>query len=330
MDSVPDWLLVETLGLGSEPTVVADGDRCREWAGLVRVPREPAGTVGRIMQVVRQCVASGDTESCADTGVFVIGVPVLCAFGGVHGVQVWAGPPGAALPPRRGVAAWDWDADTELAQHGPGLEELVWARAAQDVRVTRTPPEVFSRMVRFDDRLAYVDMVGAMAPDGRWQGEVEMRGDDEVVRTFQMITRSNPVVRRVQALMHEITDVRPPRPDIELSMRRAVARRTTAGVGFIELRLAQIYEWTAPPPEPLHRWTTELPRIHPDDAADLRRACADLLRDAPADTVRKLRMRVRFDGTDWIGVRAELVRTVADGPGEPGHGVIRVWPQPPG
>ncbi|QIS15763.1 GAF domain-containing protein [Nocardia arthritidis] len=324
-----DWLLIETLGHERQPTLVADGDRIKDWVSLVRVQREPSAAVYRIADVVRRCVESVMPATYSDDTLIVLGIPVPCAFGAAHAVQVWVGGPGDQPPPRRGVGAWDWDADSELAKHGPGLEELAWARAPEDVRVTRTPPEVFSTMVRFDGRLDYMAMVREMRVDGRWQGEVDMRGDDGRVRRFQMIARANPAMRRTQGLIHDVTDVRRPRPDADMSMMRAVSRRSSVGVGFVELGFGLIYEWPSPPPPPLDRWATERPEIHPDDAARYRRICDEMLKADPelaADDVHELVLRIRFADTGWLRAHAELRHTFAGQPGVPGHGLIRVRP----
>ncbi|WP_069162294.1 GAF domain-containing protein [Nocardia altamirensis] len=320
-----DWLLIETLeraadGSPSVPTLVADGPRVKDWVSLLRPRRElHAAAPQWIEEVVRRCVATAEPISNCESGFAIVGVPVRCAFGEVHGVQVWVGPVDAHPAPRPRVAAWDWVADTELAHHGPGLEELIFARAPQEVRVIRTPPEAFGRMVRFDGRLDYFDMVGKL--DGRHQSAVDMIGDDDVVRSFQMVTRADPVARRVRALMHECTDVAPARPDVDMTMLRAVAQRADDGVGFVWLSTGLIYEWTRIPAPPLDRWAVERPTVHPDDIEEFRTACADLA----GTTAIELRLRVRFLDSEWIPVRAELRPVVVDASG---HGLLRVWAEP--
>ncbi|WP_146251032.1 GAF domain-containing protein [Nocardia tenerifensis] len=315
--------MIETLGRDAAgrcavPTLVADGDTVKEWASLLRVRRElhPAAPQ-RIAEVVQGCVDTGAAVDHHEEGLVVVGVPVRCAFDEVHGVQVWAGPADARTPQRPRVAAWDWQADTELAHHGPGLEELVFARAPEDVRVIRTPPEAFGRMVRFEGRVEYFEMTGAL--DGRHQSAVDMIGDDDIVRGFQMVTTADPVARRIRAVMRECADA-PAQPDVDMAMLRAVSRRTDDGIGFVGLASALIYEWTRTPAPPLDRWAVERPSVHPDDLAGFRTACAELA-EKPGDA-RLLRLRVRFAGTDWIAVRAELSPVQAAS----GHGLIRVWP----
>ncbi|WP_378734040.1 GAF domain-containing protein [Nocardia brasiliensis] len=322
-----DWLLIETLGRtrtgrSEVPTVVADGSKVKDWASLLRLRRElNAAAPQRIVEVVQSCAETGEFVAHRETGLVVVGVPIRCAFDEVHGVQVWAGRDDVRLPERPRVAAWDWQADTELAHHGPGLEELVFARAPADVRVIRTPPEAFGRMVRFEGRIDYFEMVGTL--DGRHQSAVDMIGDDGLVRSFQMVTRADPVARRIRALMREFTDAAPAQPDVDMTMLRAVSQRADEGVGFIWLSSGLIYEWTRTPTPPLDRWGTERPTVHPDDLADFHAACAALAEErAAAAAARHLRLRVRFTDTDWIPVRAELLPVL---PAESGHGLIRVW-----
>ncbi|WP_194838673.1 GAF domain-containing protein [Nocardia sp. XZ_19_369] len=323
-----DWLLIETLGRTPDgqcavPTLVSDGTKVKDWARLLRVRRElHAAAPQRIIEVVQRCVETAESVTHCETGLVVHGVPIVCAFDEVHGVQVWAGTADQQPPPRLRVAAWDWEADTELAHHGPGLEELVFARAPEDVRVIRTPPEAFGRMVRFEGRIDYFATVGTL--DGRHQSEVDMLGDDGVVRSFQMVTRADPVARRIRAVMHEFADAAPAQPHVDMTMLRAVSQRADDGVGFVGLSSCLIYEWTRTPAPPLDRWAVERPKVHPDDLADFRAACAELAAEPAGTDARHLRLRVRFTDTEWIPVRAELSPVL---PAASGQGLIKVWPE---
>ncbi|PPI89339.1 hypothetical protein C5E51_32815 [Nocardia nova] len=338
------WLLVETLAPANGPTIVADGSRVREWTSLSRAGRSlgagASALAAAAVDTAAAAVPSATSGSVTADGWIVlseggwtaIAVPVFCSFGAVHGVQLWVGAEGRRPPPRRAVAAWDWDSDTELAHHGPGLEELAFARAPDQVRVVRTPPEVFGRMVRFDERMAYTAVVAGTDPAGRWQGELAIRGDDEMVRNFQLVIRvhredphlatSTRTAHVTRALLHEITDVSPPRPDTDLAITRAVSRSADAGVGFVELAMGLVYEWISPPPPPLERWSTERPVVHPDDQRDYRAAFAAVFAGEIDSPARKLAFRLRFEDTEWISVRAELSRLGS----ERAHGMIRVRP----
>ena len=330
---VSSWLLVDTLV--TPPSIVADGHRFRDWVPLSRAGRALGAGAAALAAVA---VHEASTANPDDAPVVVsagtctaVAVAVRCAFGVVHGVQLWVGPIGQDPPPRRAVAAWDWDSGTELAHHGPGLEELVFGRDPQQVRVVRTPPEIFGRVVRFDGRMEYIAVVSGADPSGRWQGELVVCGDDDVVRTFQLVvgvhdedrhTGAAGTARVTRALVHEITDTAPPRPDPDLAITRIASRSDDAGVAFVELSLGLVYEWVSPPPPPLQRWSTELPRVHPDDLRRYRAACATVFAGERDDPAQEFDLRLRFDGADWVGVRVELSRL---GP-EPVRGMIRVWP----
>ncbi|MFE3543500.1 GAF domain-containing protein [Nocardia sp. NPDC059177] len=316
------WLLVETLTEDLTPTLVAVETAARQWIPPQRWHRVlDRAEVAPVLDAVRRARA-GVAERTVVDGMLLLAEPVRCAFGGVHGVQVWLGPADAPVRARRRVAAWDWAADTELAHHGPGLEELVFARDPELVRVVRTPPDAFGRMVRFDGRLDYFAMVTALEPGGHWQGQVDMAGDDETVRRFQMITRARPTLTRVSALMHAIPelDADAATIDPDVLMLRAVSQRTGVGVGLILLSNAVIYEWAGDPPPPLDRWAVERPTIAPADHTALRAACAAVA--AQPGTTRRLTLRVRFAGTDWIEAQAEVVTITTDATG---HGLLRVW-----
>jgi hypothetical protein len=154
-----------------------------------------------------------------------------------------------------------------------------------------------------------------------------MRGDDDLIRRFQMVARVHGEQERVtRALMHDISDAREPGLDVEVVISRFVARGSGLGVGYVELSTAQLYDWVSAPPPPLDRWLTERPEFHPDDLPVYRAVCRELFAGAPDGDDRELNFRVRFDGGGWIAVRAVLTRFGAEMP----HGIVRVRPALPG
>ncbi|MGY0501588.1 GAF domain-containing protein [Nocardia sp. FBN12] len=317
------WLLLETLAGDLEPTLVAEDATTRPWTVAARLHRTVGPARARlVVDTVRRCVAAGDPQRAVEGDNVVLAEPIRCAFDGIHGVQVWVGPVDAPVRPKRRVAAWDWDAVTELAHHGPGLEELVFARESEHVQVVRTPPDAFGRMVRFDGRVDYFDMATRLEPGGHWQGEVDMLGDDDGVRRFQMVTRARPEQRRVSALMHALPELGDDAAavDPDVAMLRAVSQRSGVGVGIVLLSSGIIYEWAADPPPPLDRWAVERPAIDPADFAALRAACADAARRP--GTSQRLALRVRFAEGEWINADAELVTITT---AATGHGLLRVW-----
>ncbi|MFE1592549.1 GAF domain-containing protein [Nocardia sp. NPDC058705] len=320
--SLGRWLLFESLTGDHDPTLVADDAHIKPWTAPARLHRSVGPARARVvLDAVRRCAACGDSERVDVGDSVVLAEPVRCAFDGIHGVQIWVGPADAPVRPRRRVAAWDWDAVTELAHHGPGLEELVFARESDQVQVVRTPPDAFGRMVRFDGRVDYFEMATRLEPGGHWQGEVDMLGDDDGVRRFQMVTRARPDQRRVSALMHAIPELRDGTTavDLDVAMLRAVSQRSGVGVGIILLSSGVIYEWVADPPPPLDRWAVERPTIDPADFAALRSACAAVAAEPGA--TRRLDLRVRFAEGEWIRAQAELVTITT---AATGHGLLRV------
>ncbi|MDO3650296.1 GAF domain-containing protein [Nocardia mangyaensis] len=325
--SAGDWWLVETLDEDLSPTLVAVDAQARPWTDLARLRRKVGqARAGVVVEVVRRCRAAGAPVRVSEGELLVVAEPVFCAFGGVHGVQLWVGAVDAPVLPKRAVAAWDWAADTELAYHGPDLEELVFARDPAHVRVIRTPPDAFGRMVRFDGRIDYFTMVARIELGGHWQGQVDMLGDDERVRRFQMIARAVPKLRRISGLMHAIPDdaAGVAAADPDMVMLRAVSQHSGVGVGIIELSTAMIYEWAGPPLPPLDRWAVERPTVDPRDLAALQAACVELARNPGAS--RRLTMRVCFSVGGWVTAQAELV---AVSTAESGHGLLRVWSEDP-
>ncbi|MFC6014163.1 GAF domain-containing protein [Nocardia lasii] len=317
------WLLVETLTGDLEPTLVAEDEQSKPWHAPARLRRRFGPAQAELVtEAVRRCAAGGESERTVAGDIVLVAEPVRCPFDGVHGVQIWLGPAHSPVAPRRRVAAWDWDAVTELAHHGPGLEELVFARAPEDVRVVRTPPDAFGRMVRFDGRVDYFAMVGTLEPGGHWQGQVDMLGDDDGVRRFQMVTRARPDQRRISGLMHAIPELDDDAAEVDpaVVMLRAVSQRSGVGVGLILLASGLIYEWAGEPPPPLDRWAVERPTIDPADSAALHDACAEAA--ARPGTSHTLTLRVRFAQGEWIRARAELVTITT---AATGHGLLRVW-----
>ncbi|MEU4418206.1 GAF domain-containing protein [Nocardia salmonicida] len=322
--SLGRWLLLETLAGDLEPTLVAEDAQAKPWTVAARLHRSVGPARARlVVDAVRRCAASGDPERTVVGDNVVLAEPIRCAFGGVHGVQIWIGPVDTPVRPKRRVAAWDWDAVTELAHHGPGLEELVFARESEQVQVVRTPPDAFGRMVRFDGRVDYFDMATELQPGGHWQGEVDVLGDDDVVRRFQMVARARPDQGRVSGLMHALPELGDDAATVgpDTAMLRAVSQHSGVGVGIILLSSGIIYEWAADPLPPLDRWAVERPIIDPTDFAALRAVCADAARQPGA--ARRLSVRVRFAEGDWIRADAELVTITT---AATGHGLLRVWP----
>lgn len=292
------WIVVETLAPQGPYTVVVDGDRPKNWASLARARSSCGADVAkRISDIVYRCVETGVEEQDeavarqSNGRIRIIGVPVLGAFGQVHAVHVWVGAKSETPPKRRGVFAWEWDAEAELAYQGPGLEAAIHGLAPADQKVERTASENFRSIVRFDDRVGYLDLCGQGHGGGSWQGEITFLGDVNGLHQLQMIAKAslpcNPQI--IHGLFHEITDVRPPEPVIEVSALRAVAAASGRGVALVALKPALIYDWLSPPPPPLDMWCVENAETSGSDLHALREACSAVIEDGESGEFRDVR-----------------------------------------
>jgi hypothetical protein len=304
------WLVIETLGADEPFTVIADGGQRKYWSSLSRARSSYGPSIATdSVAVVRACVASADIAELSTKArrgggdVRIVGVPVLGAYGAVHAVHLWVGPADADPPPRRRVAGWDWYVEQLFCVQGPNLEEWFIDRDPRDVKTIRTAAENFKPIVRFDDRMGYMKLVADV--DGEWQGEITLLGDDGVRRTLQMVARANTGTENplIRGLFHEITDVRPPEPQLDRVALDAVANLLPAPAGMLDLGKRLIYDWVSPPPPPLECWMRDLAEFHTDDRATYDTACDRLIAGSDRET---LTFRVRFPETDWIVTDAVL------------------------
>ncbi|KAA0023799.1 GAF domain-containing protein [Antrihabitans cavernicola] len=319
---------METLSPLGPHTVIADGDRPKSWSSLARARSGyGADATKRLIDIVGRCVERAVelqdvlTARPGKEQLRTVGVPVLSASGAVHAVHVWVGPVGATPPARRGVFAWDWDADAELAYQGPGLEAAIHGLDPADQKVERTASENFRSIVRFDDRVGYLDLCANVHGGGAWQGEITFLGEGNGLHQLQMIAKASTPGRSkvIHGLFHEISDIRPPGPMVEMSALRAVARASGDGVALVALEAALMYDWLAPPAPPLDLWVRERPQVHHDDRTVLRDACQRILADGISQ---EISFRVRFDA-DWLRADAVLTRVSDDiAP----HGLLLVRP----
>ncbi|CAN5513440.1 DUF5628 domain-containing protein [soil metagenome] len=113
-----DWLLVETLG--EEPVVVAQGDQLKNLVPLtVFLRRNPH--IAAVAQAVAEtsAAATAQTSHTPQSDRLIRTEPVLMSDGRVHGVHVWLGPPGVALPPRPVPGPLVWNLTTGVATDTP-------------------------------------------------------------------------------------------------------------------------------------------------------------------------------------------------------------------
>ncbi|GGF91745.1 hypothetical protein GCM10007304_02120 [Rhodococcoides trifolii] len=316
VDSV-GWLLVETLGArdGLEPTVVAVGNRKRNFAALGRqtpsrhVSSALRDAVRRVVitrqQVVSHVVPKGTPRTM--TPRTMLCVPVFSATGDVFGVSAWIGSPDTGPPPREIVGTFEWNAVTGITQHGPGLETDILGIARSADR--RTLPEIWKYFTEFDyhdDYTAFVQEVQtASAESGQQFGaEIALTGEDGVARRVHMTVRSSlyGTERKIVGLVHVIADIERPPSAFSREFARAaaaVALDSEQGVGHMILRTGLMLEWLRPPPEPFGRWATEVPEIHPTSAEQYEAARESVMRGSSAGA--DLVIYLRFAGdVDWL------------------------------
>ncbi|OBB95802.1 PAS domain-containing protein [Mycobacterium sp. 852002-40037_SCH5390672] len=121
-----DWLLFETLG--TEPVVVAQGDRLRKYVPLTSFFRRNSN-ISEIRSIVSATVAQRQPLVKDTTGrrISIRTEPIIMTDGHVHGVHLWIGPPN--IRPRArflpGAVKWDLTAgtatDTPQALKNSGL-----------------------------------------------------------------------------------------------------------------------------------------------------------------------------------------------------------------
>lgn len=315
------WFLVETLLPDGQHTVVADGAKPKQWASLRRVRGELGSAVSDAIQVlVGDCVRDRQEHEQYVRGargrdqLRVVGVPVFGPQQQVYGVQMWVGPDAVAPPPGR-VAAFDWDVDKKVAQVTPEFGRYT---GLEGDRATRSAPELFSRVERFDNRLEYFAMLVDFAVGSHWQGILAFRGNAGELRTYALSARTyvEGTNRRVRNLVHDVSESIAPQQHLDLANVRAIAAGSD-GVGLVGLDFGVIYNWVSPPAAPLDRWITEQAEF--DNPEQFVAACRQL-RDRVAER-RSLGLRVRFDDSEWFDIDVTL--TVATF-GPPAQGVIQV------
>ncbi|KAA0023798.1 GAF domain-containing protein [Antrihabitans cavernicola] len=326
-----DWIVVETLVPAGPHTVIADGAEPRSWASLTRIRAEHGpDAAGSLVGVVTKCVetAGSQQESIlrrrGGGRLTVLAVPILGAFGHPHGAHVWVGADGDQPPPRRRVAAVEWDAKSQSAHHGADHDELILGTTRGRRGVTRPPNDFFRRIVRFDDRIDYLTLAANIEQGGRFEGNLTLHDDCGGLRVLRMAARaySEGDARSLRILVHDISDVQPPEPAMDTAALRAVAGACGDGAGLMTLDGALIFEWLSPPPGRLAAWEDEPPFIRQDDQRKLEAMCARLrLRvSAPDET---LVVHVRFGTGEWIRAEIAVTRIVND-PAPLGLAIVRL------
>ena len=310
--------MVETLNPEGPWTVVADGSRVRNWAKLNRVrPALGAAAINGLTAVLRACRESGESiEDISSVNraerLRIVCVPIVGAYGSVHGVHLWAAPEMAEMPEHRKIFAWEWDAVSSLAHHGPGIETEILGVCESQQRDTRAPTDFFRRVVNFDQRMSYFAFVARLNNGESWDGQLTVQREDKEARQLHMLARAyvDGESRLIRGLVHDITDVSAPEFGIAITELRALAKASRDPVGLIALDYFAVYEWLSSPVGLLARWVEEVPEFHPDDLPVLATAFEAV--GGIEDNV-VVDVRLRFDGSNWISVNAVISGLAAHG-----------------
>lgn len=323
-----DWIVAETLaGNPDAATLVFEGGKRRGFTKLARRSYANHPTVTEkihevIREVTQDCAPRSRTARLPSGDEFAVqGVPIQSGSGEVFGVQLWVGRPDEAIPPRRTVGTFCWNARTDTTIHGSRIEEDILGMKNPPASQERVIPQIFSLFEAFDKQPQYLEFVADLLEErledaSRFGGEIDLRGADHKLRRVFMTVRNaseagGPVIR---GLVHDISDIDAPQPTSD----RQVVRETAAlmsnsdrGVGLVDLRSGIITEWLVPPGEDLEAWTTEVPQIHPGDQRKYEETRLSFRSNGVR--VAELILHVRFAHTGWIPVDVTITAVGRDG-----------------
>jgi hypothetical protein len=351
-----EWLVIETLGVdaGHAPAVVAEGGEEKDFHSLRNWNRKWRASRGltlderfRLHRLVEQAVTTVVSTGKAlrephviaskergDLEVLVVAHPVLSARGEVFGVQLWMGEPSSTIPVLRSVGSFEWDAQTQLTEHGPNVEEILGFGAGVEQRAVQ---DVWGNILELVHRYAeYADFVGSfcegtIASGAPFASEVSIKygGDPNNRRLTYMTTRTREDSRgkRIVGLFHDITtEMKQPRQNQDRETLRAVAAANPdAATCRLLLASGLFLDWYSTPHGDLARWEVEVPEFHEKSQKELDATLIGL-RDGTIESA-KLVLFMKFSGdSKWIP--ADLTITPLGGaqPGEISHGVVLVRP----
>lgn len=311
--SLPMTLLIETLGPGGTPTVVARQGRPRPWAALPRMADN------RLLAEKVRAVVAGVAESARPITlvlpprrgrrVRVLGHPVLGPSGVVHAVQIWAGDLDAEPAPPRRVAAFTWSAASRLIELGLELNEP-YVDAALAGHRTLTAPEAFRCIAQLDDAMTLVAKALEPAPEDRWDGSATLR-TAQGPRTAHLAMRSMPAPQQQfwRGLIHDVSDAVPAgQPTLDAAALAALAaREPPTAIAIMDVAQARLLSWITDP-LPGIQWkgiVDNRDTPHPDDVVRIFQNFKRL-RDGAATQVEIPAVRLRRLAGGWTVVDARV------------------------
>jgi hypothetical protein len=330
---VTEWLLIETFGDGSEPTLLAVGSSPRKRLPLNRLLRR-SRDVDEIRALLARVVQSRQPvhTTSADGQRALIGVP-LCGFDGraepedgwelfdgrVHAVFVWRGPWSDTPPARNPAGAWTINLTRGLSARSDELLALYWVAPGNRKHV-HSISELFAQPLHpgNDEASAIAKLVRAQPGDQHFATWTITR-DDGVTRAanfaytaFAVPNKAGEIEVIERGITHDIgpADAVPaaPAPTPMLLAERVVAAQQTPGQWRLiyDLQQQHMIKWIDPP-MPGIAWQygeQHEPEIHPDDGVIYCRMYAAL----PTGTVNgKLRFRTTDGGWMRMAVTATMM-----------------------
>ena len=295
------WLLVETFGLKSKPSIIAIGSVPKKMLAFDAVLHR-----GPNLDLVRQLVAdatNGSPQKTVEARTASrrgIAVPLRAFTGLVHGAFVWVG--GADdEPPQRDIAgAWHFNLTTDTIGGSDELLDLYGVRP-EDRQTERATAEAFERLIPNADATAALALLVRSRPGDEHQAVWGVRRDDGVLRAGHLSCRAvaeehgaRPQVV-LRGITHDIgpaeqTPAAPPPPVLEQRVLESMAEPGSYRA-LVNLKTLRILRWIDSP-LPRLAWrhspgaSTPEPWIHPDDREIALKLSRDLKRGHSAGTVR--------------------------------------------
>ncbi len=307
------WLLIETFGGQGheEPTVI----------GIGRTPKRmvPIASVlgrGRYFDDVRALVArvagSGQPVRALslDGRRQLIGHPLACFSGHVHGVYAWTGDPGEQPPPRDLAGAWYFNLTTDKIGGSDDLLDL-YGVAPENRRKQRLTAEAFARLLPNADEASALAMLVKAQPGTEHQATWSVRRDDGELRAVNLACRVVAETREdggtevvLRGITHDIgpADSTPSAPRTMMLAQQVIAAERSRGKhrAIMNLRTLTLIRWIDDP-LPGIAWQNDAPHqpaIHPGDLPLARRMSDQLATSEQSQGL----LRVRSAAGEWMTV----------------------------
>ncbi len=307
------WLLIETFGGEGheEPTVIAIGRAPKRMVPIASVLGR-----GRYLDDIRALVARVAgvgrpvRAMSLDGRRQLIGDPLTCYSGHVHGVYAWTGDPGEQPPPRDLAGAWYFNLTTDKIGGSDDLLDL-YGVAPENRRKERLTAEAFGRLLPNADEASALAMLVKAQPGTEHQATWTVRRDDGELRAVNLACRVVAETREdgakevvLRGITHDIgpMDSTPSAPRAMMLAQQVIAAERSQGRhrAIMNLRTLTLVRWIDDP-MPGVAWENDAPHppaIHPDDLPLARRMSGQLGTAEQSEGV----LRVRSVDGGWMPV----------------------------